>query len=70
MSQHCRQDQLIRVVEIDRVIAELEAERGRAIRFEVLSSEGKPIRIEIGFAIGRSGGLAEGIERLRKLKGM
>jgi len=67
--QHSRQDRLVRLADIDRLIADLQIEEARALRFEVVKADGKPMRIAYDFAIGRSGGIAWAIQQLRTLQG-
>ena len=67
--EHSRQDRVVRLSEIDRVIAELQLEEARALRGEVLKADGWPLRIRFDFGLGRSGGIAYAIRRLRDLQG-
>jgi hypothetical protein len=60
--------QVVLVSDIDRIIDELQIEEARALRREVLKSNGKPMKIEFDFALGRLGGIRYAIDLLRELK--
>ena len=68
--KHARCDQLVPLKAIDEVIAALQIEEERALRFEVLKADGKSMQIPFDFAIGRSGGIAWAIKALRELEGV
>jgi hypothetical protein len=68
--QHSREDQLVPLTEIDRVISKLQADEALALRFKVVKADGTLIDIHRDHAIGRSGGLAQAILELRKIRGI